>query len=175
MRSTPSGRALIADQVAKMRLQGGTERQIAARLGISQPTVHRYLARLAEEWRESAAASMAELKARQVAELQLARAEAWAEWERSKDATKEQARTEREATGVHGVSFTEDKEIQRERLADARYLAVIVKSLQTEARITGTDVPEPETLRGDLALWVTPPVLSIEEWTRQVQALPAKL
>ena len=61
--------AVRREEVARCRLRGWTQRQIAEQLNVSVGTVNRDLACLQEEWKAAALASIEEHKIRVLAEL----------------------------------------------------------------------------------------------------------
>lgn len=65
------------EDVARYRLRGWTQRQIAEFLSVSLGTVNRDLAILTEEWREAAHASIEEHKIKQFNELEEIKRAAW--------------------------------------------------------------------------------------------------
>ena len=64
-------------QVAHLRLRGQPERAIAVQLGVSLGTIASDVKELDRRWRAAAAVTVDEHKARQFAEHQAVRAEAW--------------------------------------------------------------------------------------------------
>lgn len=67
------------EQVANLRLQGKTQREIAEKLNISAATVNRDLAALVADWQQRAGAALDHHIGRQYAELEQIKRAAWAE------------------------------------------------------------------------------------------------
>jgi len=103
--------------VAALRLRGLTQREIVAALperGILNPNtgkpytlpqINRDLKVLRDEWREAAAADMADLKAQQLAELREARRRAWGDADMSE--VRLNLKQEIELTGTEAPKKTE--------------------------------------------------------------------
>jgi hypothetical protein len=124
-----------------MTLEGAGQHQIAEALGCSQPAVSGHQRALAQEWRESAAQEIGEHRARILAELAEVRAQAWRAWFVSMEAGK----------------------------GDAALLrAITVACVEVLKATGGSEAPPPP---GPKPLWIVPPQMSIEEWTREAQKM----
>lgn len=153
------------DQIARLRLQGVTLRQISLKVGISLATVKRELVKMEEQWRADAAGAIETAKARELAKLEQIERVAWAEWERScEDYVKEKAEritfTMKEATADlqraidsapasiapdAGNTFeTAPKLVTREtggRIGDPKLLQIALAAHERRCKLLGLDAP----------------------------------
>lgn len=149
--NTKLARLKAREQIAKLRLEGLSQDAIAERLGIGQASVSRCLTELTKEWQEATAQDVAALKAQELLELDLVKSEAWGEWHASK-------------AGEQG--------------GNPAYLKVVINALSEQSKIRGTYAPAKQAITdptGEVdrtqALWLVPPEMPLDEWTRQAQAL----
>ncbi len=137
---TVSARTDRAARVWKLHCQGLKQTEIAARLGVAQPTVSRYIAKVEEIMRVFYDPARDDRhRVRQLAELQQLRREAWEEWERSK-ADAEEAAVQQSTGGRDGSGQKVSKKT-RHQTGDSKYLVVIMKALEREAALLGLDAP----------------------------------
>lgn len=80
---TRSKRLMKGLECLRLHLQGKTQAEIAAELGISQPTVSRYIDRALRE--SPVVTEVAKLREREVQKCNMREQEAYAAWERSLD------------------------------------------------------------------------------------------
>jgi hypothetical protein len=124
-----------------MTLEGRPQSEIAVALGCSQPAVSAHQRALAEAWRQTAAAEVAQHRARVLAELAAVREQAWRAWFASLDTGK----------------------------ADAALLRAITAAAVEAFKATGGAEAAPEPAHK--ALWIVPPEMPLDEWMREAQKL----
>ena len=71
--------------VAKRYLEGWTQEQIAVEFSVSHQTISNDLKALREEWRKGAADAIDDLHAQSLAQIRMALADLWDQWNKSKD------------------------------------------------------------------------------------------
>jgi len=132
-------------KIARLRLFGKTQQQIAQDLGLSQPTVARDLKVIEAEWQESAKADIDSIKTRELAKLDFMEAEVIAEWEQSKKdyqkkVVEEQPGTKKTAEG--GTIASRKAKIESGgQTGDPRYMTVLLGIQDRRAKLLGTDKP----------------------------------
>ena len=154
------------DQVSALVLKGMTTRQIAEKVGISQRTVVRDIQHLQAQWREKALEAIDQVKARELASLDIMEAEAWDAYNRSKqDYTKKVV--EDKPTGK-GRSARIETGSQH---GDPRLFNVILSIKERRAKLLGMDAPtkiagtNPEgTEERPLAVVAMPAQMGMDEW-----------
>lgn len=117
-------------RVADLFLQGLTQNQIAAIVGVSQGRVSTDLKAMRERWREDYTQTIHDLKLRQIAELDRVAREAWSEWEKSKGQRKKASRTE---AGGEARVYTEIVD----QCGDPQYLTQIREVISQRCKILG--------------------------------------
>lgn len=117
--------------MAKLHLEGRSQEEIAAQIGVSQPTVSRDIDAVLQEWRESAKSDIADRTAEELAGLKLLRSQVWAAWHRS---VGEHIKT---VDGKDGVTTTTE-----ELAGDPRYLDVWLRAGERLSRLLGMDAPK---------------------------------
>lgn len=127
--------------VARRYLQGQTQGQIAADLGVHQSQVTRDLKTLRQRWQEQAADQTGRWIAQELARLAALEAEAWAAWQRSR----QNAVKEIEETTEDG--FRQRKETTGQA-GDPRFLDQVQKCVQQRRDLLGLDAPKRTELSG---------------------------
>jgi hypothetical protein len=146
---------------------------ICKETGLSPSTVHRELAVLTQEWRESAREEIETIKARELRKLDDLEAEARAEWERSKLDWQKRV-VEDKPAGSRGGGGRMAKVETGGQCGDPRYLTVILEIQKRRAALLGTDAPQkiaPTNPEGTepaagAVIVALPPQMSPEEWAR---------
>lgn len=148
-----------------MRLRGMSLKEIAAAIRAeaggtySIATAGKDIEAVRQEWRAEQSASVDEWVNEQLAELELLREQAMAEWERSKLQTKS---LKEESSAKDGEKTTITIE---ERLGDPRYLSVVQDCIEKRAKLLGLYKPEKRELLGPNGK----PLVSLES-LRAIQA-----
>lgn len=107
----------------------------------SRKTVRDTIAEIEADWRERMEAGADKRRRQDLAGLDKIEAEAWAEWERSKQDKKQQELHE-ERGGPQGTKNRKVAKIEG-RLGDAGYLLVILKTKERRAKMLGDDIQSP--------------------------------
>jgi transcriptional regulator with XRE-family HTH domain len=128
-------------RVSSMYLQGETQADIAASVGLSQPTVSRILAELQVEWRASAQADINEAKARELAKIDALEVEYWQAWQRS------QLDAEVETTKMQGSDPAAPGKLEKQKrvegqVGDSRYLQGVQWCVEMRCKIIGIEAPK---------------------------------
>ena len=168
-------------QIAALRLQGYSQERIADELGLNQATISRSLSAIEAGWRETLNLDTDAIKAEQLAKLKHLETEAWAEWHRSKEDMVRKV-AENKTTGSEKNAAASRKSVTSEaQSGNPAYLKAVLSAIAERSKILGVYAPVKHSNTdptGDeeraLAVWIVPPELSIEDWTRQAQALTAK-
>ena len=105
---------------------------------------------------------MASLKARQIGEIRRARREAWRAWEES---CKPAAKTTRRSGWKGSGGAIEANEIKGQS-GNPAFLEKVYDGIRLEARITGTEAPQKQTLDGDLRIQ-SDHVALLDAWKRR--------
>ena len=150
------------ERVARLYLQGQTQRQIAKVVGVSQTQVCFDLQAIREEWRKSALMNFTERQAQELAKLERLEAEAWDAWERSKaEQLQTYAETEQTlpADGEPAAAPVPRKprtkrsksSIRKTQSAgEDRFMEVILKCVERRCKMLGIDAPSKVELSGGL-------------------------
>lgn len=135
--SQPGPRVATKEEVRRLLARRYTQEQIAAELGISQPAVSRWKKKIEADAQAAAADRALEIRATLDSLAEVER-EAWAAWERSKEA----ARTEVSESGVGPKGpMSKDRTTETYQVGDSTYLNVIL-ACQTQRRaLLGLDAP----------------------------------
>lgn len=128
------------ERIAQLRLKHNTLDQIASETGLSVATVKRELVIIRNEWKESAREAIDEIKARELAKLDLYEAEVLAEWEKSKQAYSKKVVEDRPA-GAKGGGGRFAKIETGGQCGDPRYMTVLLGIQDRRAKILGSDAP----------------------------------
>lgn len=117
--------------VARLYLQGRTQRSIAIELGISQSSVGLDLKRVRERWRAEAADKYETWLLEQLAKLDAIEQEAWAGWERS------QQNSVTITNGPKGATTS-----TRNQAGDPRFLDMALSVIERRCRLLGFDLTD---------------------------------
>lgn len=144
-------------QVAKLHLRGWNQYRIADELHVTQGTISNDIKAIRKDWLASRVNDHNVNQCRELAHIEQVEAEAWAEWERSKENAESIATEEMELSGVatseaqqasemlvspDSLPFVAPTKIKtrkesKGRLADARYLQVINQCRDDRCKILG--------------------------------------
>lgn len=122
-------------EIARYYLQGKPIHEIAETMGLSKYTIHDDLEVIRQAWLRSTLVDFDAKRAEEVAKIDRVEAQAWEEYERSKEPGSRSV----QGTGAQG-SWTEDE--TTERTGDPRYLQVVLKCIDRRIRLFGLDAPE---------------------------------
>jgi transcriptional regulator with XRE-family HTH domain len=127
-------------RVSQMYLQGETQADIAASVGLSQPTVSRILQSLQAEWRDAAIIDISEAKARELAKIDTLELEYWTAWKRS------QEDAESEITKLQGGSTDAPSKLEKQTRREGQsgnpaFLAGIQWCINKRCEILGVNAP----------------------------------
>jgi DNA-binding transcriptional ArsR family regulator len=138
----PRGRVRLREiQVLDQMVEGRTQHQIAAALGLSQPAVSKILRRLEDRLLADLALKIERQRARHTVRLEFLYGEAIRAWHASKQETLR--RRQRKTDGVSGGGSATIAEIVSEnRHGDARYLGEARSALADLRALWGVDEPE---------------------------------
>ena len=132
-------RAMVAKEAQRTRiaglyLEGRTQAEIAAVVGLSQQQISRDLKAVRKEWQKARIRDFDAAQEEQLQRVDKVERNAWDEWHRSKqDAESE---TQRETAG--GVETTRTTKGQ---CGDPRYLDVVLKCVDRRCKILGLEAP----------------------------------
>jgi DNA-binding CsgD family transcriptional regulator len=129
--------------------------EIARREGVDPAVISRIKKRVERRITSETDSKAASLKARQIGEIRRARREAWRAWEES---CKPAAKTTRRSGGT-GPGAVEASEIKGQS-GNPAFLEKVYDGIRLEARITGTEAPQKQTLDGELRV----PIRVIDEF-----------
>ncbi len=138
-------------RVADLYLEGFTQPEIAARVGISQSQVSRDLKFCSKKWQEEAKEAIEEIKAKDLVKLDRLERKYHIGWRRSI----EKQKTDRTKTSVSdGKLTTESSSEEKTHIGDPRFLDGVLKCLTRRAEILGYDAPSKKAvdLSGDLVI-----------------------
>ena len=133
------------EQVAKLYAQGYTQTQLAVLTGTSQSTIQRDLEAIEQQWQAQALQHHSSRKNKLLAELQLARSQAWVGWQRSLE-LREVTTTEASEGGAEPPR--RKASVRKEQQGgDCPFLSEIRQSILDEAKLRG--LMPPDKLRVD--------------------------
>jgi len=112
--------------------------QIARRLGIPTSAVARDIQAINQEWREKMLLDFADLKAKELARLDIIEQEAWDAWYESR---RQQVVTEVAVQNSPRGEKTSTKRRDERRDPDGRYLEIIMKCSTQRQKMLGLDQP----------------------------------
>ena len=153
----PQNTAQIRDRelrVWDLLLKGLEGLEIARREGVHPSVISRIKTRVERRITAETDGKAASLKARQIGEIRRARREAWRGWEAS---CKPAAKTTRRSGGT-GAGTMEANEVKAQH-GNPAFLDKVYDGIRLEARITGTEAPQKQTLDGEVRL----PIRVIDE------------
>lgn len=121
--------------VAARYVRGATQWEIARAFEVDQKTISNDLAAIRKEWLASAVRDMNEIKARELAKIDAAEAEAWKAW------TKSQENAEILRARIRdGASETE--KVSKGQAGDPRFLDIVLKCIKQRCEILGVLAPK---------------------------------
>jgi hypothetical protein len=130
-------------QIASLRLRGLTFPEIAAEVNLSVSEAYREYKVVEQRWRVAAFDDLAELKARELARIDLIEQEAWRAYERSQEMSIETRQSFVQEDGRQELVGAMGKKTNRD--GDAKWLRVILECVDKRVRLLGLDSPD---LRG---------------------------
>ena len=156
----PQNTAQIRDRelrVWDLLLKGLEGLEIARREGVHPSVISRIKTRVERRITAETDGKAASLKARQIGEIRRARREAWRGWEES---CKPAAKTTRRSggKGLSGSGLVEQNEVKGQS-GNPAFLDKVYDGIRLEARITGTEAPQKQSLDGEIRL----PIRVIDE------------
>jgi len=127
--------------ISRMALQGKSQQEIANFLELDRSLVSREIKAVRQEWKAASLRDFDELKGRQLAELELVKAELWQAWEQSQ-AVQETTATEKTALSSGAgtkASGTKIRQLVRQQTkpGDLTFLSGIVTVVKEECKILG--------------------------------------
>lgn len=123
-------------RVTRLYLRGRSQRWIAARVGVSQPTVFRDLEAIRKEWLAAAVFDMNAAKVQELAKLDELELTYWRAWERSIGTHTKKTETVGKDGGL------ELSETSEELVGDPRFLAGVMTCVERRCKILGLDAPK---------------------------------
>ena len=161
----PQNIAQIRDRelrVWDLLLKGLEGIDIARREGVHPSVISRIKTRVERRITAETEGKVASLKARQLGEIRRARREAWRGWEAS---CQPAAKTTRRSGGGKGPGAVEANEIKGQS-GNPAFLEKVYDGIRLEAKITGTEAPQKQTLGGDLRIQ-SDHVALLDAWKRR--------
>lgn len=146
----PQNIAQIRDRelrVWDLLLKGYEGVEIARREGVDPAVISRIKKRVERRIPAETDGKAQSLKARQIGEIRRARREAWRAWEES---CKPAAKTTRRSGG-HAAGTVEANEVKAQS-GNPAFLDKVYDGIRLEARITGTEAPQKQTVDGEIRL-----------------------
>jgi predicted transcriptional regulator len=132
-----------AKLIAELYLKGNTQVEISEQLGFSQPTVSRAINELIAGWQAANHQAIDQIKAEQLAKINMLELEYWAAWERSKEATEiKQSKMVSGADPEKGPAKAERVVKEQSQIGDPRYLAGVQWCINRRIEILGLDAPK---------------------------------
>lgn len=127
-------------EISRLYLQGMYQTDIAAKLGLSQPTVSRDIQVLIDEWKIERVYDINEAKARELAKVDNLELEYWDAWRRSQENAEKE--TKKAVKPVKGVARQEIQKTSEGQTGDPRFLAGIQWCIERRCLILGVDAPK---------------------------------
>lgn len=135
-------------RITEMLCRGMTERQIAEATGKAPSTVHWHIGVLLRRWRKGQATNTGRWLGRVLASLDIAEAEAWEAWAKSRTVPKRIVTMRARGVGrrrridrpvrVEGELVDISRKVELiESAGDAQFLGVILKCVEKRARLLG--------------------------------------
>ncbi|MDO6466793.1 hypothetical protein [Neptunomonas phycophila] len=125
-------------EVARQYLQGTYQCDIAVAVGVSVPTIERDLRVIRDRWIKSAIRDFDQIRAEQLAKLDLIESQLWEQWQRSCETIIKTRKEKREATKFPGTNNTIEK---IEQSGDPRYMMGILNIIERRCKLMGLDAP----------------------------------
>ena len=139
-------------RVWDLLLKGIEGIDIARREGVHPSVISRIKTRVERRITAETDGKAASLKARQIGEIRRARREAWRGWEEScKPAAKTTRRSGGKGLGGSASGTVEQNEVKGQS-GNPAFLDKVYDGIRLEARITGTEAPQKQTLDGEIRL-----------------------
>lgn len=124
------------EEIARLYLQGWSQRKIGEQLKISQQQVSYDLAEIRRRWLESSIRSFDEAKSRELAKIDHLEQQAWEGWNRTIGIKKKTSTK----VGVNAKGpVDEETETLEELAGDPRFLQVVDTCIQRRCKILGID------------------------------------
>lgn len=128
-------------EVARLYLQGKFQCEIGEILGVSQQQISWDLAAIQRQWRELPQAEITELRAKELAKIDLLEQHYWQAWEDSKRSLKSTS------TGKDGEKIKLGTRSQ-ERNGNPQFLQGVERCISARVRMLGLDAPVRNELTG---------------------------
>lgn len=145
---TKEEREDIRAKVADMRLRGLTFKEIGAALNVPLSYAYNEYKVVESRWRHAANESLVQLKAQELARIDMVEAEAWRAYERSqKNANEQHQEYSHGANGERSLDVTKARTKGRD--GDSRFLAIILDCVDRRIKLLGLDSDD---LRGAAAV-----------------------
>jgi hypothetical protein len=132
-------------EVASLYLQGWTQADIGARLGLSRQQIGYDLGAIRQEWLQSSLVDFNAKKAEELAKIDRLEREYWSAWEASKK--ERQTSTTEQITDQGGERLRAGIR-KEEQTGDPRYLAGVERCIEQRAKILGLHAPTETRLTG---------------------------
>lgn len=140
-RFTRAEREEMRERIASLRLRGMPFRDIAAQLGLSVSYCYDEYKVVEQRWRHAANDSLTQLKAQELARLDIVEAEAWRAYERSQ--AERTAAEERFSYDRDGQRVRDGGKAKRQtRDGDARFLQIVLDCVDRRIKLLGLDSPD---------------------------------
>lgn len=170
-------------QVAKRRIRGQTQEEIAAALEVDRSTVSRDLAAIDELWAKEMAADCARVKAERLASLQEIQREVWAAWAKSQvvaviEQTKTRQRKRKRAddnADADDEPTTETATTKKYQIGDPRWIQLLLEIESRICKLFGIKFEADEAGKSDEPREQFTPEKQQEFWQAKVDSVVAKL
>jgi DNA-binding CsgD family transcriptional regulator len=123
-------------QVARHYLRGETQRQIAAKCGVSLGTVSTDIEALRAQWQSEHSVAVSQGLRKELARIDEIERTAWAEWERSRGTVRKRRKSVKD--GAEGRETTRHTDCYY-RLGDPRYMERISWCVEMRAKLLGLE------------------------------------
>lgn len=138
---TRAEREEMREKIAGYRLRGMTFRDISAQVGLSLSYCYDEYKVVEQRWRASANESLTQLKAQELARLDIIEGEAWRAYERSQ--SERTAAEERFSYDKNGSRVRDGGKAKRQtRDGDARFLQIVLDCVDRRIKLLGLDSPD---------------------------------
>lgn len=138
-----------------------TGEQIGELLGIHKSTVSREYASILAEWRERCMADTSEIVARELAKLELIEKTAWEDYHHSR---LDRERRESELSGDAKDSGKKVKLVREGRIADTKFLAIVLDCMERRAKLLGLDAPDRSEVAAIVATGQQVRIVEDDDW-----------
>lgn len=138
---TRAEREEMRERIANYRLRGMPFRDIATQVGLSVSYCYDEYKVVEQRWRKSAYDSLTQLKAQELARLDIVESEAWRAYERSQ--AERTAAEERFSYDRNGQRVRDGGKAKRQtRDGDARFLQIVLDCIDRRIKLLGLDSPD---------------------------------